>query len=145
MEQQHLQGETQTPADDSRAPTNGRWVRPKQGRLLAGVAEGIGRALDVPGWLVRVAFVAMAFADGIGILGYLAAWALMPEEGTSQTLADDARRGLGKIDRPSKVAGVILIGLGTLIALGNTGLLGSPLVAALVLGVIGFVLIRQED
>ncbi len=149
MEQEHqtIEEPTGTPVGESASPDstgeNRRWVRPREGRLLAGVAAGIADRLELPAWLVRVVFVAMALADGVGILVYLGAWAVMPEPGDTTSLADDFRARMGAVDRPSKVAGLVLIGLGTLIAIGNTGLLGSRLFVAFVLAAAGALLIRK--
>jgi len=49
--------------------------------VLGGVAAGFGRYLDVDPVLVRLAFVILLFANGLGLLLYLASWALMPKEG----------------------------------------------------------------
>jgi len=48
--------------------------------VLAGVAAGFGRYLDVNPVLARLGFVLLAFVNGLGVLVYLAGWALMPRE-----------------------------------------------------------------
>jgi phage shock protein PspC (stress-responsive transcriptional regulator) len=48
--------------------------------VLAGVAAGFGRYLDVDPVLARLGFVLLAFVSGLGLLVYLAGWALMPRE-----------------------------------------------------------------
>jgi len=48
--------------------------------VLAGVAAGFGRYLDVDPVLARLGFVLLAFVNGLGVLVYLAGWALMPRE-----------------------------------------------------------------
>lgn len=48
--------------------------------VLAGVAAGFGRYLDVDPVLARLGFVLLAFVNGLGLLVYLAGWALMPRE-----------------------------------------------------------------
>jgi phage shock protein PspC (stress-responsive transcriptional regulator) len=53
-------------------------TRDTQGAVIAGVASGFGRYLDVDPVLVRLGFVLLTFANGLGILVYLAGWALMP-------------------------------------------------------------------
>ena len=47
-----------------------RAVRPLRGRVVAGVALGLAQHLRLPVWLVRLAFVVLAFAGGIGIVLY---------------------------------------------------------------------------
>lgn len=49
--------------------------------ILGGVAAGFGRYLDVDPVLARLAFVVLAFANGLGILLYLACLVLLPKDG----------------------------------------------------------------
>jgi phage shock protein PspC (stress-responsive transcriptional regulator) len=57
-------------------------TRDTRGAVLAGVAAGFGRYLDVDPVLARLGFVLLAFVNGLGVLIYLAGWALMPREDT---------------------------------------------------------------
>ncbi|MCQ8894195.1 MAG: PspC domain-containing protein [Methanolinea sp.] len=55
--------------------------RPRRGRLLGGVCAGIGNSFDLDPVLVRILWVALTVVSiGIGIIVYIAAWILMPEE-----------------------------------------------------------------
>ncbi|AHI01498.1 hypothetical protein KALB_8140 [Kutzneria albida DSM 43870] len=54
--------------------------RPKQGRLIAGVATGIARRYAVDPVLVRVLLVVSAIYGGAGVLLYLAGWLVLAEE-----------------------------------------------------------------
>lgn len=54
-------------------------VRPRQGRLIAGVCAGLESALGVPVGLIRFAFLLGALAGGVGAAAYVAAVVLMPE------------------------------------------------------------------
>lgn len=57
-------------------------VRKRQGRMIAGVCAGLADYLGTDVTLIRVIAVALAlFTGGAGILAYLVAWALIPEEG----------------------------------------------------------------
>ena len=58
-------------------------TRDTRGAVLAGVAAGFGRYLDVDPVLARLGFVLLAFVNGLGVLIYLAGWALMPREGAA--------------------------------------------------------------
>jgi phage shock protein C len=62
--------------------------RPRKGRLVAGVAAGIGEYFEVDATLVRLAFAIAACIGGIGILMYLAGWLLIPEEGESGSILE---------------------------------------------------------
>lgn len=55
--------------------------RPTTDRMLAGVAAGIARYLDVDATIVRIAFAVLAVAGGAGVPLYLIGWLLMPEDG----------------------------------------------------------------
>ncbi len=55
-------------------------TRDTRGAVLAGVAAGFGRYLDVDPVLARLGFVLLAFVNGLGVLIYLAGWALMPRD-----------------------------------------------------------------
>src|ERR1700693_3002326 len=48
-------------------------------RILGGVCSGLAESFHVEALWVRVAFVLLAFLNGIGILIYLVLWVLMPE------------------------------------------------------------------
>jgi phage shock protein C len=66
---------------ESRAWLSGQGLtRPRQGRMIAGVCAGLARRYGMPVFLVRVLMVAAGLA-GVGVVGYLALWVLMPKEG----------------------------------------------------------------
>ena len=67
--------------------------RSSDDRYIAGVAGGVAHWLGVDPTLVRVLFVLLALAGGIGGPLYLAAWAIVPEDGGDQALADGALAG----------------------------------------------------
>jgi len=74
-------------------PGTGRLLRrPVEGRMLAGVAAGAAGYLGADVTLVRIALVALVLFGGAGIPLYLAAWLLVPEEGTESSIADDLLR-----------------------------------------------------
>jgi phage shock protein C len=57
-----------------------RLVRPREGRKVAGVCLGIGEYFDLDVTLVRVVWLVTALCTGVGFLGYIIAWIVMPEE-----------------------------------------------------------------
>lgn len=103
--------------------------------VLGGVAAGFGRYLDVDPVLVRLAFVVLTFANGLGLLLYLASWALMPKEGAAaptdpagafagaREAAEEAARVIGRTTEdaggPRLVIGYGLIALGVVLLLNN--------------------------
>ena len=69
-----------------------RLYRTKNERMLGDVCGGIGRALDVDPTVIRLVWVLLTLVSlGTGILLYLIAWILIPEEGTG----GDGESGLG--------------------------------------------------
>ena len=100
---------TETPIDTP-APEEARsrrLVRTDEGRWLGGVAAGLGRYFDVNPLVYRIAFVALAFAGGTGILLYLAAWLVIPAEDHEDSVAVEALRE--HRDRPWLLLGVGLL------------------------------------
>jgi len=75
-------------------------VRSRKGRMVAGICAG---AADYFGWdvtLVRVIVaVVSVITGGTGVLAYLVAWAIIPEEGEKSSIAEDI---LSKINHSSK-------------------------------------------
>ena len=56
-------------------------------RMLAGVAGGLARYLNVDVTLVRVGVAALTLLSGAGAVLYLAAWLLIPADGEDQPVA----------------------------------------------------------
>ena len=57
-------------------------VRPREGRLLAGVVAGLGRRFGIDPWPARLLFVLiLMIVPGSQILIYPLLWVLMPQEG----------------------------------------------------------------
>jgi phage shock protein C len=54
-------------------------MRPRQGRMIAGVCAGLARRWGMPVFLVRVLMVAAGIA-GFGLVAYPVLWVLMPRE-----------------------------------------------------------------
>jgi phage shock protein PspC (stress-responsive transcriptional regulator) len=57
-------------------------------KMLAGVAGGIARYLDVDVTLVRVVIAALALFTGAIVPLYIAAWLLVPADGEDQSVAE---------------------------------------------------------
>lgn len=65
-----------------------RLLRIRQGRLVAGVCAGLGAYFGVDANLVRLAFGVLTVFYGLGILLYLIAWAIIPEEGEDNSIVE---------------------------------------------------------
>src|SRR5215510_13571380 len=92
--------------------------RSRSDRRVAGVAGGLGRHLDVDPVILRVAFVVLTFFGGVGLLLYIALWLLLPEDGSDWATV--------KLDRRSRTAALVLVGIIGLALLASHGWWGSP-------------------
>lgn len=66
-----------------------RLHRRRVGRMLGGVAVGLADYFDVDPVLVRVGFVVLTFVGGLAVPLYLAGWALIPDEDTDTSIAEE--------------------------------------------------------
>jgi len=57
-------------------------------RMLGGVAAGLAAHFAVPVTYVRIAFAVLSILGGAGLPLYLAAWALIPEEGSEVAITE---------------------------------------------------------
>ena len=84
-----------------------RLERSRSDRKLAGVCGGLARYFDIHPAVYRVGFVVLALLGGAGVLIYLAAALVMPEEGHEDSFATAALRN--RRDRPWPLIGLGLV------------------------------------
>jgi phage shock protein C len=65
-----------------------RLLRPRDGRMVAGVCTGLAAYFGVDVNLVRLGFGVLTVFYGLGILVYLIAWAILPEEGEDNSILE---------------------------------------------------------
>ncbi len=65
-----------------------RLLRIRQGRIVAGVCTGLAAYFGVDVNLVRLAFGVLTVFYGLGIVSYLIAWAVLPEEGEDGSILE---------------------------------------------------------
>lgn len=127
-----------------------RLHRSRRERMVAGVCGGLSEYFDVDPVIWRLAFVVVTFMGGAGVLIYFILAVLMPEEGREAAPAGDALqenvndltasarqfgdhlRGyahsettaedLERRARNRQMGGLILVGVGALLLLGNLNL-----------------------
>jgi len=63
--------------------------RSRDGSMLAGVAAGLADYFEVDATLVRIGIVALTLLGGAGVPLYVAAWLLIPEEGSEVAVAGE--------------------------------------------------------
>jgi phage shock protein PspC (stress-responsive transcriptional regulator) len=119
----------QMPPDE---PPRPRLTRSTSDSVIAGVAGGLGRHLNIDPLAIRIAFVISVFAGGLGILAYLACLLFIPSDDPSAQQRWGAARVIG--------AGLLVIA-GIFIL--TPGWIGEGWVALLLCaGVVTYLLIR---
>jgi phage shock protein PspC (stress-responsive transcriptional regulator) len=116
-----------------------RLTRPKQDRWLGGVAAGLGEYFDLSPAIYRIAFVALALAGGTGVLLYIAAWLVIPEEGAQDSIA--ATELAKHRDRPRRILGFAIVAFVAILVLSESNVWPSPgnVWLVVVLGIAAFV------
>ena len=65
-------------------------MRPRDGRILAGVCAGVADYFGLDVTLVRVIWaVVSVITGGAGVLAYLVAWIIIPDEGQKSSIAEN--------------------------------------------------------
>ncbi len=58
-----------------------RLVRPREGRMIAGVCRGFAEFFDLDVAVIRIVWALVTFfGAGTGLIAYVIAWIIMPEE-----------------------------------------------------------------
>src|SRR6478735_2235172 len=107
-----------------------RATRVAEGAWLGGVCTGLARHLGWPLLAVRIAFVALATFQFIGVIAYGALWLLLPPESTVKApgLESASRTGMRDQTKPKRridwgmLLALIALGVGLLWIMQNTGL-----------------------
>jgi signal transduction histidine kinase/phage shock protein PspC (stress-responsive transcriptional regulator) len=107
-----------------------RATRVAEGAWLGGVCTGLARHLGWPLMAVRIAFVALATFQFIGVIAYGALWLLLPPESTVKApgLESASRAGMRDPSRPKRridwgmLLALIALGVGLLLIMQNTSL-----------------------
>lgn len=90
--------------------------RSNEDKVVAGVCGGLGRYFNVDPLWFRLGFVVITLAGGAGVLFYLIAWIVTPQQRSGEALT--ARTNQDPNTVPI-MGGVVLVGIG-LILLANT-------------------------
>lgn len=127
-----------------------RLVRSETERMLAGVCGGLAAHLEIDPVLVRLAFVVLFLAGGIGFPIYLILWIIMPTESQAQPAirimdepAGDDPAAYKTRTSPAATVGVILILFGAFFLLGQMGWVHSAFWPIVLIAAGLFYLIRR--
>ena len=109
-----------------------RLTRATDDKVIAGVAGGLGRYFGIDPVVFRIAFVVLTLAGGSGVILYLLAWLVIPDDQGGLFL-----RRVGR-ERNQKLVAAVLAGAGVLILLNQLGRRGNgDLPVGLVLVAVG--------
>ncbi len=136
-----------------------RLTRSSDDKILGGVCGGIARYLGVDPLLIRILFVLLALANGLGVLPYFVLWVVLPVgEPSEKAPAMDPfgrREPVNTVAQPANramVGGAVLVVVGLLLLLKNLGALWWfrwDMVAPLMLIVVGAIVVmgalRDDD
>jgi phage shock protein PspC (stress-responsive transcriptional regulator) len=144
------QNNTTTEAPEPQVAAPRDLIRPNEGRMLAGVAQGLANRYDIAPWVVRTVFILLSFAGGAGVALYAAGWFLIRSENESETPAERVFSGA---TTSRSWIGIGLVFLAALILLDNFTFLSGGVVWAVGLLVVGLLLytgdlprlIKQSD
>lgn len=87
--------------------------RSTHNRILGGVCAGIAEYFGLDPTLVRIVWIITIFAGGAGILAYIVAWILIPENPVD--VIDGSDKSLFNTRAGAEVFGWILIAVGALL------------------------------
>ena len=121
-------------------PAEKRLERSRSDRMLAGVCGGLARYFDIHPAFYRVGFVVLTLIGGAGVLIYLAAALVIPDEGEEDSIAAAVLRD--RRDRPWPLIGLALVAIAGLVLLSRVSVWPSD-AAAWILLLIGGVIVLQ--
>ena len=110
-----------------------RLERSTSGRMVGGVASGLGRYFEINPAVFRLGFVVLTLLSGAGILVYLAALLVIPAEGDEDSIA--SRTLAERREKPWPVAGLGLAAVALVVLLSHSSAaVGAGWVAVLIAG-----------
>ena len=137
-----------------------RLTRSDSDKILAGVCGGLAAYLGVDSVFIRLAFLILVFASGIGLPIYLILWVIMPRETTTDKtnseviydnideMSNTVYSSVNRVGRPGTI-GALLV-LGGLYFLFNqfgwfAGINGSIFWPLVLVGLGVYMLIRRKE
>jgi len=87
-----------------------RLYRSRTSRVIGGVCGGLGEYFGIDPTFIRILAVLLVFADGIGLLGYIIAWIIIPRRPQEVVVAEGEKTDYATWNR--YIPGAILILLG---------------------------------
>ena len=131
------QTDTNATGSSGRKERTTELVRPIEGRMLAGVAQGMADNFAISAWIPRVFFIVTAFMGGLGLALYAAGWAFIRAEDESESPAD---RFFSGASSSRSWLGIGLIVVAGIIVLSNFTFFAGEVVWALTFLIVGLLL-----
>lgn len=122
-------------------PPDAPMVRPREGRVIAGVALAVADRLGMAPGAVRLVWFILGWVGGLGILLYLAGWLLIPEEGAETSIAEDL---MGRSGDVATWIGVILIVVAGIALLDAGNIVRTDMAWAAGLLILGILVFRGD-
>jgi phage shock protein PspC (stress-responsive transcriptional regulator) len=119
-----------------------RLERSSSDRIVAGVAGGLGRYFDLNPNFFRLGFVVLTLLGGAGILVYLAALLVVPEEGKEHSIAAEAIAG--RRERPWPLIGLGLAGVALAVLLSRATIWPSAGIGWVLVLLAGLYILRSS-
>lgn len=133
-----MEQETTTKTESSEAPPRAvELVRPREGRVLAGVSQGLANRFEVSNWVPRAFFIITTLFGGLGLALYAAGWALIRSEEETESPAE---RFFDGASSTKSWIGIGLIFVAALILLENLTFFSGGVVFAAGLLIVGVLL-----
>lgn len=136
-----------------------RLTRSESDKIIAGVCGGLAAYLDLDPVLVRLAFVVLLFASGIGLPIYIILWIIMPNSETQDAsnseimqkniaeMGETISKSVNRTERAGTV-GIVLILLGAYFLFSQFGWLdwlsGGIFWPLLIIGFGAYLIIRRS-
>src|SRR3954465_8841049 len=145
----HRRGMTETAANPPLDPPTDTplFIRPREGRMLAGVCTGIAQRWNLDLTLVRIVTVVLTLFTGVALAAYIGAWLLTPSTDAPAPLTADSKTAKGASRNGDRLmrrgpaivlivlAAIVLSGLAHALWFGAPlGLLVTVLLIAIIVG-----------
>ena len=126
-----------------------RLMRSETDRMIAGVCGGLAEYLNLDPVLVRLAFVVLGLASGVGLVLYVLLWLVMPTPSRGQPAirlmdepGDDPASLKSRLS-PAATVGIIMILVGAFFLLNQAGLVNGLFWPIVLIGAGLFFLLRR--
>ena len=98
-----------------------RLYRSRVNSKIGGVCGGLAEYFDIDPTIVRIIAILLAFADGVGVIGYIVAWIIVPRrplEAEGEVVPQEVTKGPNP-EWFRFLPGIILIVIGGLLVFNN--------------------------